>query len=525
MKITIDGQPLEVEPGTTILAAARSLGIDIPTLCFLEGVEPQTSCFMCVVQIDGVESLQPSCAAPVAEGMVIHTDNDVVYKARRTAMELLLSDHSGCCVARCSMGCPADLDIPGFIAEMKAGNMRKSIAVVKDRLALPAVLGQICPEFCESPCGRKQIDESIAIRSLHRHVAEIDLDSDHPYLPKCKEPTGKKTAIVGAGPAGLTAAYYLLQEGIGCVLFDAAERPGGLLRHYPAEGLDQNTVDAEIAVIERLGAQFRMNWRLGADGNLDDLRKEFDAVLIAFGAWNEEPGDKRSVDLSLAESQGLKAGRRGIEIDPVTMETNLPGVFAAGEALTGKSFAVRAGDSGRTAAICIEQFLSSGRIVGAEKPFYFYSKPTPEETEKMYAGHEKKGRVETVAAGMSAADAVSEAARCLMCGCDKQDTCKMRVYASRYGASGNRFKGERRLLDPDDTHPDLVFEPGKCILCGLCVRIAKDLQEERGLCFTGRGFATRVAPPHADDFSRSVAKNPQRYADSCPTGALKMKEK
>ncbi len=525
MKITIDGQPLEVDPSMTVLAAARSLGIDIPTLCFLEDVEPQTSCFMCVVQVEGMDSLQPSCAAPVADGMVIHTDNDVVRKARRTAMELLLSDHSGCCVARCSMGCPADLDIPGFIREMKAGNMRESIKVIKDRLALPAVLGQICPEFCESPCGRKQVDESIAIRSLHRHVAEADLDSDDPYLPKCKEPTGKKVAIVGAGPAGLSAAYYLLQEGIGCVLFDAAERPGGLLRHFPAEDLEQKTVDAEIEIIEKLGAEFRMNWRLGADGSLEDLRNEFDAVLIAFGAWDKGPGDKRSVDLKLVESQGLKAGRRGIEIDPATMQTNLSGIFAAGEALTGKSFAVRAGDSGRCAAICIEQFLSGGRIVGAEKPFYFYAKPTPEETETMYAGYEKKGRAETGTAGMSAADAVSEASRCLMCGCDKQDTCKMRVYASRYGANGNRFKGERRLLDPDDSHPDLAFEPGKCILCGLCVRIARDLQEERGLCLAGRGFATRVAPPYADDFSKSVSKDPKRYAESCPTGALKLKDK
>ena len=120
VNLTIDGRPVAVPPGTTILAAARTLGIAIPTLCHVEGFEHSASCFLCAVKIEGRPNLWPSCATPAAEGMVVITDSDEVRDARKTSLELLLSDHAGDCVGPCRTGCPARLDIPGFIAGIAA---------------------------------------------------------------------------------------------------------------------------------------------------------------------------------------------------------------------------------------------------------------------------------------------------------------------------------------------------------------------------------------------------------------------
>ena len=156
--IHIDGRPVSVPPGTTILGAARQLGIAIPTLCHVEGFEPSASCFLCAVQIEGRPNLWPSCATPVAPGMAVITNSAEVRAARKTALELLLSDHAGDCVAPCHTGCPAGLDIPGFIARIAAGDNAASARLVTDGLTLPASLGRVCPRLCEQHCPRNSRD-------------------------------------------------------------------------------------------------------------------------------------------------------------------------------------------------------------------------------------------------------------------------------------------------------------------------------------------------------------------------------
>src|ERR1022692_3914919 len=115
VNLTIDGRKVEVPAGQTILQAARTIGLSIPTLCHVEGFEHSASCFLCSVKIEGRPNLWPSCATPAAEGMVVINDSDEVREARKTSLELLLSDHAGDCVGPCRTGCPAWLDIPGFI--------------------------------------------------------------------------------------------------------------------------------------------------------------------------------------------------------------------------------------------------------------------------------------------------------------------------------------------------------------------------------------------------------------------------
>lgn len=542
MRLTIDGRETQVEAGTTILEAARALGIEIPTLCHMEGIAAQASCFLCVVRIEGREDFMPACSTPAAEGMVISTHTPEVVETRRTALELLLSDHAGACVASCSMACPADLDIPGFTRPLARGDQREAIVVIKRSLPLPATLGRICPSYCESACMRKRMDEALSVRSLHRVAAEADLASDNPYLPEKKPATGKRVAIVGAGPAGLSAAWFLLQEGHACVLFDAADRPGGLLKKFDASELDQGVLDAEIAQIGRLGAEFKLSWKLGVDGSLEDLRREFDAVLLALGASVGGASEKRTVDLEFVKSLGLEAGKKGIATSRESLMTSVKGVFAAGESVAGAGQMVWAVAAGRRAATSIHQYLNGAEVRGPEKPYYFRRvQQTEAELDLLYGRIPKEScalepiRETPLGVPVSAgpppkggtpepSSVPREAARCLQCGCASAPDCKLRFYAAQYSAQWGRFKGERRTLATDTSHREIIYEPGKCILCGLCLKIAEAAGEKEGLCFIGRGFTTNVAVPLGGDLAHGLQKAARACAQACPSGALSLKK-
>ncbi|MHC4664732.1 MAG: FAD-dependent oxidoreductase, partial [Planctomycetota bacterium] len=237
-KVFVDHREVEVDNGTTILDAAGNIGIEIPTMCFLKGQKPLTSCMVCVVKASGFDKLVPACATIVEAGMRIETDCQEVHEARKAALELLLSEHVGDCIGPCQVTCPAGMNIPLMIRQIEAGDLREAIATVKKDIALPAVLGRICPAPCEKACRRVAFDEAVSICLLKRYAADVDLESAEPHSPVCKRSQNKRVAIVGAGPAGLAAAYYLLQDGYSCTIFDEHEEPGGMLRYgVPRENL------------------------------------------------------------------------------------------------------------------------------------------------------------------------------------------------------------------------------------------------------------------------------------------------
>jgi len=694
VNLTIDGQRVSVAPGTTILAAARTLGLSIPTLCHVEGFEPSASCFLCAVKIEGRPNLWPSCATPAVEGMVVINDSDEVRAARKTSLELLLSDHAGDCVGPCRTGCPARLDIPGFIAGIAAGEHGKAAQIVTDDLTLPASLGRVCPRLCEQRCRQCDVEEALSIRNLHRFAADHQRGLAGPAsrlspggrlalgpatasetpapLPP---PTGRRVAIVGAGPAGLAAAHHLLRRGHGAVLFDAHPHPGGMLRYgIPAFRLPRQVLDAEIQSIRALGAEFRLGKRLGRDFTLDDLRRDFDAVFLAIGAQGsrglgcageelatpaleflekltdgpqptvgsdviivgggntamdasrcavrlgaksvrvlyrrtrrempclmeeveaaeaegvqldflvapvrleckagklsltcqrmelgppDESGRARpvpisgsefevqatcviaaigqSVDLNTLDKAQLTLSKWGIAADPKTLATNLPGVFAGGDAVTGPDLAVRAVAAGKLAAASVDQYLSGKKVIGVpESVNVLMGKLSEEELAIFLRGIEQTPRApmphlpikqrratfEEVELGFSLETATRESRRCLGCGCGKAIPCRLRQFATDYGVDPQRFVGERRHFARDSSHPDIIFEPGKCIICGACVKVAAEAGEEFGLSFIGRGFQVSVAAPFHKPMAEALRKSARRAAEVCPTGAIMLK--
>jgi NADPH-dependent glutamate synthase beta subunit-like oxidoreductase/ferredoxin len=517
-KLTIDNREVEVPNGATVLDAAGKLGIDIPTMCFMKGSQPSTSCMVCVVKVDSRAVLLPACGTLAQDGMSVESDCQEVHQARKTALELLLSDHVGDCLGPCHTICPAQMNIPLMIRQIAAGKLRDAIETVKKDIALPAVLGRICPKPCERGCRRAAIDDAVSICLLKRYVADVDLESAKPYSPACKPKQDKQIAIVGAGPAGLAAAYYLQQGGFRCTVFDDHEQPGGMLRYgVSEEDLPKDVLDKEIAQIEKLGLTFKGKTRIDDSASLEKLHKDFDAVFVAFGA----------IDAGVTESMGLKTSSNGVAIDGKTYQTNLPGVFAGGDAVRKRKLTVRAVADGREAAESISQYLSGSEVTGPAKPFNTrIGKIEDGEKERFAACASNAPRVTLSRKGKGFTDeqARQEAARCLHCDCRKADSCKLRQYAQEYDARPTRYKSERRLFVQQAQHQEIIYESGKCIDCGLCVQIAAKAGEELGLTFIGRGFDVRVAVPFERSIAEGLKKSAAKCVAACPTGALAFTE-
>ncbi len=298
INLTINGQNVTAPAGSTILEAARKNGIYIPTLCYDEAVEVYGACGLCVVEAEGVPKLLRSCSAKISEGMVIHTESERVVKSRKIAMELLMSAHDGDCIAPCQLACPANTDCQGYVGLIANGKFEDALKLIKNTNPLPASIGRVCPHPCEKACRRGKVEEPINIAQLKFFAADLDLKGEK-YLPACAKATGKKVAIVGGGPAGLTAAYYLRTLGHEVTVFDMMDKMGGMLRYgIPQYRLPKELLDSEIALIEKLGVRLVNNVKFGKDITLDMLKSVNDAVILAPGAWKSSPMRVKGEDIN-----------------------------------------------------------------------------------------------------------------------------------------------------------------------------------------------------------------------------------
>jgi ferredoxin len=516
IKLTIDNTKVEVEEGTTVLQAAALLGIAIPAMCYLEGQSCHPSCMVCLVKDASRGNFFSSCAMQVTEGMNIIATSEEVFDLRREALELLLSDHVGDCEAPCTLTCPAGMDIPLMNRLIAKGEFKKSLEIVRQEIALPLILGYICPAPCEKACRRKPIDGAVSICLLKRFTAQDSERRNTNLFPEVTK-TGKKIAVIGTGPAGLSAAFYLLREGHDCTLFDKNELAGGAMRYsIPEEKLPREMLDTEIEGIRLMGAIFRLNTTITPDFFENIIIPGFDAVILATGNRTNQA----------IEDFGLIGGSDHEFADKKTFKTARPGVFACGNMIRESEMAVKASAQGRIAATEAVIYLTTNQPVKQihfNSAFGHLSKPEQQEYLKESAPGKPVEPEGGFIAGFNEEQAVAEAKRCLHCDCRKPVTCKLRIYADEYGVNRKRHLGpERKNLTKSVHHDMIVYEPEKCIRCGLCVEISSK-EESLGLTYIGRGFDVRISVPFNETIAEALKRTAEACVNACPTGAMAFK--
>ena len=670
--IKIDGIELQAAPGTTILEAAQSVGIEIPTLCHDKRIEEYGACGICVVEAAGIPKLLRACSTKISDGMDINTKSERVVKSRKFALDMLLSNHTGDCKAPCSLACPAGTDCQGYVGLIANGEYEEALKLIKQRIPLPAAIGRVCPHPCQTACRRGLVEDPIQIAYLKSFVADIDLESENAFVPELAELNGKTVTIIGGGPAGLTAAYFLRIKGYSVKIYDKMPKMGGMLRYgIPQYRLPKELLDKEIKLIEELGVEMINNKTLGVDFTIESLKAESDAVVVAVGAWKSSPmrvegenlegvyggidflrtviegkpldiGKKVAVcgggntamdacrtavrlgadevyiiyrrtrdempaeklEIKEAEEEGViykfltnpaeiigvdgkvssirlqvmelgepdASGRRspvpvegkfetldvdsvimaigqqtdingldGLELtrkntiiaDESTFMTNIEGVFAVGDATNkGASIAVAAIGEAHKAADVIDSYLN-GYIVGYCKPFVVEKQVTAEDLadrEKISAPEmpvvsacERKHSFTEVALGFTEEMAKADANRCLECGCLDYFKCKLLKYSRMYDVEPSVYSGEKTVIGKDTTHPFIIHDNDKCILCGQCVRVCDEVMGVTALGLVNRGFVTVVSPEFGKNLDSSRCISCGQCVALCPTGALEPK--
>lgn len=513
-RITINGKTVEVEHGTTVLKAAEKAGYKVPAMCFNDDVERFTSCMICIVKEVSQNRLLPSCSVEATDGMNIVTEDEEIAEARKTALELLLSDHVGDCEAPCQITCPAHMDIPLMNRLLAEGKTNEALQVIRKDIVLPSVLGRICPAPCENACKRMAIDEAVSICLLKRFAGDTG------YIPdvfESKPQNGKSVAVIGGGPAGLSAAYYLRMKGYRSVIFDRNEKPGGAL-HYsiPDEKLDKTVLEREIHFIRDAEVEFIMNTEIQAAG-YKKLKEEYDVIIIATGDMHKE-----------LTTWGIEHNDKQLLVDRKTFQTSMPGVFAAGNVTRSAKLAIRSLGQGKEAACSIDQFLTGQPLTGETRIFNSrFGKLVKEEfTEYLKESTmERRFNPQETGGSYTGEEVMKEAARCLHCDCRKPTNCKLRDFSDKYQAVQKRYVyQERKSVKKFFQHDTVVFEPEKCIKCGICVRLTAKYQEKLGLTFIGRGFDVRIGIPFNEELDKSFTKTARMAAEACPTGALSLKD-
>jgi formate dehydrogenase major subunit len=678
--VTINGKPYTASPGQTILEVVRAHDIDdIPTLCWDPKLPPYGSCYLCVVEVEGLEKLIPSCSSPVTNGMVIFTDNERIKQSRKTALELLLSNHYADCLGPCTQKCPAGVDVQGYIALIAMGRNREAVKLIKEKNPLPLVCGRVCVRECEAVCRRNHVDSPVGIDYLKRYASDIDIED--PWVPELPPKNGKKVAVVGGGPAGLTCAYFLTITGYTVTIFERSSHLGGMLRYgIPEYRLPKAMLDREIAWITDLGVEVRKNVRLGEDFTLQSLRDEYDAVFLGMGAQNakgmglpeedttegivggveflrqlqnedvpqlkdkdivvvgggntaidaarsalrmgakkvtilyrrtkkEMPAHEMEIDAALEEgveiiylsaptaivaangrldsltcimmelgapdasgrrspvpkagseynlkcdlvvsaigqdidlgticSDGqLKATRwNGIIANDKTLVTSIPGVFAGGDVVTGPAVAIDAIAHGKRAAEAIDNYI--GKTAAEPASMGFVSRKEsygdipeseflpvlkiPKERMGELAPAQRTKTFDEVELGFTEEQAMTEASRCLECGCSALFDCSLRKYATDFGVDISRFLGDVRQYKVDFNHPFINLDPNKCIACGRCVRTCSEILKISALGFVYRGFKSVVKPSMEKKLLQTNCISCGNCIAACPTGAISEK--
>ncbi len=282
VNMIINGKNYLADTEKTLLDNILESGVYIPHLCHNKELESYGGCGLCIVEVEGSRKPLRACSVTVSEGMSVITHTPELEKSRKATLSLIMSDHSGDCKAPCYMACPTHQDIQAYVGLIANGDEKKALEIIKQDNPLPASIGRVCPHPCEAKCRRNYLEGAVSICALKRFASDSYMD----YIPECKEKNGKKVAVVGAGPAGLSCAYFLAIKGYSVTVFESQNKGGGMLRYgIPAYRLPKDVLDKEIENISVMGVEFCYGKSLGKDFTVEELKKEYDAVFVGIGAW------------------------------------------------------------------------------------------------------------------------------------------------------------------------------------------------------------------------------------------------
>jgi NADPH-dependent glutamate synthase beta subunit-like oxidoreductase len=216
----------------------------------------------------------------------------------------------------CASHCPAHTDMPSYLAKVRGGDLAAAARILMDYNPIPAITGRICPVFCEPECNREAYDDPVAIHCVERGVGDYVLENSHDFYVAPKKKSKKKVAIVGSGPAGLSAAFYLRRAGYGVTVYEKLHQAGGMLAYsIPPFRLPKEIVKKQVKALEDMGIIFEVGVNVGEDVSMKQLVDRFDAVFVAGGTWKAlklgVPGeDAEGVRYALDYLRDINSGKK-----------------------------------------------------------------------------------------------------------------------------------------------------------------------------------------------------------------------
>ena len=293
---------------------------------------------------------------------------------------------------------------------------------------------------------------------------------------------------------------------------------GGTLLQLSEDELPMQVLKAEVDLIKVYGAEFRVNTAITPEIFKNDLRKSFDAIVFASG----------DITKSNLNDFGFNTSKTGLIVDSETFALDDSGLFACGSALHPLKMAVKAVAHGKEAAFAVNKFLGGKPVTNRYDRFnskfgLLHQSEILEYLKESILDNQvipKEGQL----VGFTEEEAVLETKRCMHCDCRKPDTCKLRLYADEYKIDRKRYSlSDRKTLKKYLQHDTVVYEPEKCIRCGLCIEITSKNKELTGLTYIGRGFDVRVDIPFNRELSQALTQTAKECVVACPTGAIAFK--